>query len=216
MPGRYRRVIARSWAGFVALPVMVLLLFGRLDTVARFPVELAAARAPMLALATPATFARAAWIGIVAGEVLLILVLVTKRRLGRAIGPPIGGARLVARDRSELVGATLVAVSAGIGEELFFRLFLPLVVVWATGSAIGGVAVGAIAFGLVHRYQGWIGVAATFAVGVVLAALYLGSGMLWLAMLVHAAIDLNALVMRPVIGGFAQPPTRRGTAQPGE
>lgn len=205
MAPRYRRVIARSCAAFVMLPMAVLLLIGRVDAVAWLPAELMAARVPLLALATPATFAGAAGIGIVTGEILLVAVLLAKRRRGRAMAAPIGGARLVARHPGELVGAALAAVSAGVGEELFFRLFLPLMMALATGSAIVGMAVGAIAFGLVHWYQGWLGVIATFAVGAVLAGLYLGSGMLWLAMLVHAAIDLNVLVLRPAIGGFGRP-----------
>lgn len=217
MAPRYRRVIARSCAAFVMAPIAVLLLIGRVDAVAWLPAELMAARVPLLALATPATFAGAAGIGIVAGEILLVLLLLARRRVGGTTGAPIGGARLVARHPGELLGAALAAVSAGIGEELFFRMFLPFVVALVTGSAIAGMAVGAIAFGLVHWYQGWIGAIATFAVGAVLAGLYLGSGMLWLAMLVHAAIDLNVLVLRPAIGGFGRPELKLNAAHhPGE
>ena len=38
---------------------------------------------------------------------------------------------------------------------------------------------------------------ATTLVGVVMTAVYLITGALWLAMLLHALIDLNGLVLRP-------------------
>ena len=56
-------------------------------------------------------------------------------------------------------------------------------------------------FGYAHRYQGWRGMAATTIVGSVLTMIYLVSGRLWVAMLVHAAIDLNGLVLRPMLAG---------------
>jgi len=54
-----------------------------------------------------------------------------------------------------------------------------------------------VVFGLAHLYQGWVGILATAVIGAALAALYLGSGALWLAMAVHAAFDLFGLVIRP-------------------
>ena len=41
----------------------------------------------------------------------------------------------------------------------------------------------------------------TAAVLLALVAVYLASGALWLAMLFHIVIDLNALVVRPVVTG---------------
>ncbi len=198
---RYRRTLLRSWVAFGLLPVAGLLAIGRVDAITRFPVELADLRRPLLAMSDPASFAEGAAIGLAAGEVLLVATLLVKRRRGGSVAMPIGGAGLLPRDRAELALAALVAVSAGVTEELFFRLFLPLVVTLATGSAAAGLGVGALAFGVVHRYQGWRGMLATFAVGLVLAGFYLGSGSLWLAIAVHAGINLNALVVRPVIGG---------------
>jgi membrane protease YdiL (CAAX protease family) len=49
-------------------------------------------------------------------------------------------------------------------------------------------------------------VIATGVVGVLLAYLYLQSGALWVAMAVHAAIDLNGLVVRPAIAGMLRRP----------
>ena len=84
-----------------------------------------------------------------------------------------------------------------MAEELYFRLALPLAAALAIGSAWVGVALSAIAFGLAHRYQGRAGMVATGLAGLFLSALHLGTGELWLAMACHAAIDVNALVIRP-------------------
>ena len=94
------------------------------------------------------------------------------------------------------------AVSAGITEELYFRLLVPLAIAELTGSAIAGFAVATILFALAHRYQRWLGVLATGLVGALFAWLYLQSGALWVAMVAHAAVDLNGLVLRPALGGM--------------
>ena len=52
-----------------------------------------------------------------------------------------------------------------------------------------------------HRYQGWVGVIATTALGAVMTGLYLMTGSLWVVMLVHVLVDLNGLVVTPVLGG---------------
>ena len=71
------------------------------------------------------------------------------------------------RNGAETVWTGLLSINAGIGEELFFRLALPLLIVLVTGNVIAAFAVAAIVFGLVHVYQGWVGVLATTFLGVV-------------------------------------------------
>jgi membrane protease YdiL (CAAX protease family) len=67
----------------------------------------------------------------------------------------------------------------------------------ACGSGAVGMGVGTAAFAAMHRYQGWAGMAANLVGGALLAALYMGTGSLWVAIAVHALVDLNALVLRP-------------------
>ncbi|WP_375420139.1 CPBP family intramembrane glutamic endopeptidase [uncultured Sphingomonas sp.] len=198
---RYRRTIARGVVAFGASSIVGLALIGRLGALLRVPVELVPLRAPLLAVAEPASYVDAAAIGIAAGEIVLMALLLVQRARGKGAGMPIGGAGLMPRDVGELRWAALLAVTSGVVEELFFRLFLPLVMAMVIGYAVVGLGVAAAAFAAVHRYQGWRGMAATGAVGLVLAAVYLGSGCLWLAVAVHVAINLNALVVRPVVGG---------------
>jgi len=92
---------------------------------------------------------------------------------------------------------TVVGVTAGVCEEWLYRGFL-LAVVAAVGGGLSTpvlVAVGGLAFGLAHAYQGVAGVAATGVLGGVMAALYLGTGSLLLPVLLHAVIDLRFLLV---------------------
>jgi membrane protease YdiL (CAAX protease family) len=131
--------------------------------------------------------------------VLGLVALLVLRRIGRTPAGIRYRSPAAMRGPSEWPGAVALSLAAGIGEELFFRLTLPLLVAMVTGSGLAGFAVGLVAFGASHRHQGWVGVLATGIVGVFLAGLYLLTGRLWLAMLVHVVIDLNALVLRPML-----------------
>ena len=57
-------------------------------------------------------------------------------------------------------------------------------------------------FAALHRYQPWWGRIAVFAAGAVLAGVYLMTGALWLAIVVHAVMDIFGLVLRPWLAGF--------------
>ena len=99
---------------------------------------------------------------------------------------------LLPRTRRERNWAWLVSVTAGVCEEILFRGFLNW---WLRGfvddySAMGLVAV---SFGLCHAYQGPKGILKTTLVGAVLGALVLVTDALWLAIALHAFIDLNSL-----------------------
>lgn len=102
--------------------------------------------------------------------------------------------------------AMLLSLSAGVSEELYFRLFIPLLVTSVSGSTLAGFVVATLLFGAVHRYQGVRGVVATTIGGAMLAFVYLATGALWVAMLFHTVIDLNALVVRPVTARMGRPP----------
>ena len=57
------------------------------------------------------------------------------------------------------------------------------------------VAVSALAFTVVHTYQGVAGMLTSFVLGGSLAVLYLGSGSLLLPVLYHVLVDLRILVL---------------------
>ena len=101
-----------------------------------------------------------------------------------------GTAVVVPRTRAELAWFLLVAVTAGICEELLYRGFFfavaaPFVTVY--GAAVAS----AIVFGLGHTYQGWRGIALTAAVGLFLGAFYFLTGSIVFPMFLHVLIDVN-------------------------
>jgi membrane protease YdiL (CAAX protease family) len=204
---RYRLWIVKSWLLFAAPALVGLAVLGRLDTLVVLPATFAA---PALAVGYPALLSDVAAelaIGLAVGSVIGGGWALLRGRRGRRPAMLGDFSALLPQDRVEALLATGSAVSAGITEELYFRLLIPLLIAELTGSAWLGFAVATILFGLAHRYQKWLGVAATSLVGVLLAFFYLQSGALWLAMLVHAIIDLNGLVVRPALAGML----RRGS-----
>jgi membrane protease YdiL (CAAX protease family) len=91
------------------------------------------------------------------------------------------------REKSVFVALSL---AAGLGEEIAYRGFLvpalTLVLGWSWGAAL----LSSAAFGILHAYQGWLGVIRTAALGLILAGSFILSGALWPAILAHAILDI--------------------------
>ncbi len=84
-----------------------------------------------------------------------------------------------------------VAVTAGVCEEILYRgvllaVLTPLVGTWPA------VALSTAVFGLGHTYQGVAGIGKTALVGRVMAMLTVFSGSLFVAILLHAVVDLTS------------------------
>lgn len=198
---RFARLAARSAVLFGGVSIAALAVSGRLDALVRMPP----------AFAAPAVAARE-WLpglGEPVGVGLILLGLLIGGGIGVAVSRWRGRvfafgdvSAVLPRSRGELGWAALLAVDAGVSEELFFRLLLPLLIAQVSGSAWFGFLGATALFGFAHRYQGWAGVLATTLVGVMMAAVYLASGRLWMAVLLHAAINLNGLVLRPWATGL--------------
>jgi membrane protease YdiL (CAAX protease family) len=94
-----------------------------------------------------------------------------------------------------------VSITAGFCEELLYRGFMMAYLAPWLGWWQAGVA-SSISFGLGHAYQGAAGVLKTTVVGLVMGGLYLYSGSLWPAIVLHMAIDLQS-------GGVAHEVLRR-------
>ncbi|MEE8466937.1 MAG: CPBP family intramembrane glutamic endopeptidase [Planctomycetota bacterium] len=116
--------------------------------------------------------------------------------------------------RAEFASYALLAVSAGVCEELLFRGHLIRYVQALSGDSPAGhvIAVGlpAVVFALVHLYQGWRAVAKIGLGSVVLGALFLLSGSLWVCIALHVAIDLVGGVLALRLGSVG------GAEQSGE
>lgn len=205
---RYRRWIVRAGLSFGLVSLLALALLGRIDALATLPPEFAplatAIRIALVGQATPSDpqmLAAAVAGGLAGGAVVGLAIATWRRRRGKGelrIGQ-LGA--LLPRSRGELGWGAAIAVTAGVVEELFFRLLLPLLIAGVTGSALAGFVAATLLFGLAHGYQRIWGIVATTLVGALLAGLYLHSGALWLAMLAHALLDLNSLVLRPAFAG---------------
>lgn len=135
--------------------------------------------------------------GLLAVGILTIVGARSARREGGVI--MLGNiAALLPRNRPELGWGAALSVNAGIVEEALFRLALPALLVIVTGEPHSAFALAALIFGALHAYQGWVGVAATTIVGLLMTLLYVVSGSIGLAMLVHALFDLRTLVVIPM------------------
>ncbi len=89
------------------------------------------------------------------------------------------------------------AVVTGISEEIYFRLALPLLLLPLTGNVFWAFGIGSMIFGAFDLYQGARGVIQTAIVGLYLSAIYVGSGQLWVIVVLHALMNLNSTILRP-------------------
>lgn len=85
----------------------------------------------------------------------------------------------------------MVSITAGVCEEILYRglLLATLVALVGTWPAV---AITSLIFGLGHAYQGISGIAKTGLVGLVLALLTVSSGSLYIAIVLHAVVDLTS------------------------
>lgn len=205
----YRRWLVESVAIIGGLAVVLLVGAGSFVDASLASAQsvpaIAAARS-WLATGLGTGIAIGAAIGGLVGLVLPILLL---RRTPIDEIPAIGDIRaLLPRTRGELPYGAGLALSAGVFEELLFRLALPALLFGITGEGLLSIVAASALFGLLHLYQGPVGVAGTTLLGLVFAALYVLSGSILLPIVVHALIDLRSLVLIPIVVGTAwRPPS---------
>lgn len=106
---------------------------------------------------------------------------------------------LLPRNRAELGFGAALSINAGIVEELLFRLALPALIFGVSRNALLSVAASLLLFGLLHLYQGVVGVLASTVIGTLLMVLYFATGSILVPIIVHALIDLRSLVLIPVV-----------------
>ncbi|HLY82243.1 MAG TPA: CPBP family intramembrane glutamic endopeptidase [Acidimicrobiales bacterium] len=123
---------------------------------------------------------------------------------------------LLPRCRREKLTFVVLAITAGICEEVVFRGFGIAYVRWlhpSTPNAVVVVVTAAV-FGLGHLYQGARGVLLTGLIGVYLGWLTVSSGSLLPAMAIHALLDLRILAL-PDLGAAPVPPAGATPLVPG-
>jgi membrane protease YdiL (CAAX protease family) len=109
--------------------------------------------------------------------------------LGIADGPVLR--QLLPSTPRERSAFAVLSVAAGTGEELAYRGYV--IPVLAPLMGVGpAAAVSTAVFGIMHGYQGTMGIIRTGLMGAVLAWGFLVSGSLWPAIVAHTVIDLLA------------------------
>ncbi len=126
---------------------------------------------------------------VVAGLILVLLFHVAARALGYTESPLLR--HLLPRTRKEKGVFAVLSLAAGLGEETAYRGYLITVLAPLTGF-VGAATLSSAVFGVLHVYQGWLGIPRTALLGGLLAWGFLASGSLWPAILAHAIIDLIA------------------------
>jgi membrane protease YdiL (CAAX protease family) len=146
-------------------------------------------------------------------SVLLGISALVFRFGGRAIREALtrqahGFTALLPRGRRERTVFALLAVTAGICEELLVRGFgiAYLRWLWPSANHLEILVITGAAFGLMHLYQGPRGVVLTGLIGAYLGWLVLSTGSLLPAMVIHALLDLRVLAL-PDGAQPSEPPT---------
>ena len=199
----YKKWTVRSFFLYAGLTVLLLLIFDRLSAVAIIPGEFStfSERIQNSISAENSIINKRFLLTLVVIFIVTSLVspsLIAYIRRGKSDKLMAGDIQpLLPRNRSEKFWGVIISVNAGVSEELFFRLTLPLLLFYILGNVVAAFAVSAVLFGLIHLYQGWAGVIFTFILGVVFTLVYLGTGHLWVVITAHAAINLNGLILQP-------------------
>lgn len=206
---RYPRMLRASWLRFGVPPVLLLGLTGQWRAFWVPPPVFAPAAVFLgidgLSAADRHYLIAAGAVGVAIGILLGTLVTAARASRGRPEGTLFGDASaLRPRNAGEFGWTAAISITAGVTEEAYFRLLLPLFATQATGSAVTGFAGATLLFGAAHRYQGWRGVAATTVAGAALSVGYLATGSLLAMMAFHAAGDLGHLVLRPAVRGWIE------------
>jgi len=196
----FLRMAGKNCALYLLPSLVGLALLGRVDALWTFPTEFAplVEQLPDLGTGNPAFLGMATGALIVGALIGALLRMLLLRRPLR--GAPIADiAPLIPRNHAELRHILPLIASAGISEEVAFRLYLPLLITGSGGSAALAFTASTLIFGLLHRYQGWVGVVQTSLLGAIFALLYLGWPGLTAPILVHLLVNTATLVLRPAI-----------------
>lgn len=138
--------------------------------------------------------------------ILALSAVVFRRRAaaGKTVPGQAAMADLLPCTSAERRLAIIVALSAGLCEEVLYRGLLVALGVDLLGLAIVPAAIVAVAvFAVAHAYQGVAGVLGTCLLGGSLATLYVSTGSLLLPIVVHILVDLRSLVLVPPVEDHA-------------
>lgn len=100
----------------------------------------------------------------------------------------------VPSNASEFSHFAILAIAAGVGEEIIFRGFLIQYIIFWVGNDITGLVFAVVfssaIFAFLHGYQGYVSMIKIFFVSMLLGAVFIISKSLIYVMIIHAIIDL--------------------------
>lgn len=96
-----------------------------------------------------------------------------------------------------------VSLSAGICEEILFRMFLPAVLQAYMPLALAFLAAGLI-FALTHIGSGWKNLLSSLLLGLLFAAIFYFTGNIWIVIVLHAGIDMNTGILGYRVARYEQ------------
>jgi len=204
----YRRWVLESFLIFGVGAVGSLLLVGKLDVLPGLDISIkdfADSNKDKLGDFRIGNFGIVMLAGVVTGGVVGgVISGMKEKKTGKESGMVVAGdiEALLPRNSAEKVWAGLISINAGIVEELFFRVLLPILFFIIFQSVLAALILSAIVFGLLHWYQGLMGIMMTTVMGAVFTGAYLYSGNILVPMILHALIDLNGLLLQPVAQRF--------------
>jgi CAAX protease family protein len=147
--------------------------------------------------------------GLTVGGLVIILVFRELAVWVGAVESPVLR-QLLPRTREERGVFVLLSVTAGFSEELSYRAYAISILSSLAGVGVAAVLTSAI-FGVLHAYQGTLGMVRTALLGGLLAWGFLATGSLWPPIFAHMLIDLAAGI---VFGERLLPPRgSRGVPQ---
>jgi membrane protease YdiL (CAAX protease family) len=196
----YRKWVLKSFLCLFGTSILSLLILRALPSLITLPAEFIPLAAKLGALMpTTAALDKGFLIGVAVGAMVIgILLGVLMAKKLKTSHATLGDIEpLMPRNAAETGWTALLSLNAGLSEECFFRLLLPLLLTSLLHNPLVAFGIATILFGLVHFYQGVFGVVMTALVGAVMAGLYLWTGDLWIVIAAHAGLDLFGLVVRP-------------------
>jgi hypothetical protein len=206
----YRVWILKSFLALFGTSIVCLLILRQLHALLYLPDEFIPLAARLGAdMPTTAILDKEFLAGCAVGAMLIgiLLGVLIAKRLKTSHSTLADIEPLMPRNGAETGWAALLSINAGLSEECFFRLLLPLLLIGVLHNPLLAFVSATILFGLVHIYQGVVGVVLTTLVGAVLVGLYLWTGSLLITIAVHAGLDLFGLVVRPTFMRLLHRPT---------
>jgi membrane protease YdiL (CAAX protease family) len=98
------------------------------------------------------------------------------------------------KSKREFIWFNLLSLSAGICEEIIFRLFMFSYLLEHTNLVIAFILTNVI-FAVTHIGSGKPNIISAFILGLLFTAIYYYTSNIWLSVILHSAIDINAGVL---------------------